>query len=317
MSLPRILVTGADGFVGRHLRPVLATAFPGAEIQGTGGVDITNRAAVFAAVAAALPTVCVHLAGIAAVGQALADQPRAWAVNLHGALNLADAILAHAPDCRLIFISSAEVYGGSFKAGVALDETAALAPMNLYAATKAAAELALGAMAGNGLRLLRLRPFNHTGPGQAEAFVVPAFAGQIARIEAGLAPPVIAVGALRPARDFLDVRDVCAAYAACVQRAGMLPDNAVLNIASGRAVMIGDILQMLLDQARVKIAVEEDPARLRAVEIERAVGDAGLAERLLGWRPRIALEETLAGVLAAARAACGVSDGARPAEGRG
>jgi GDP-4-dehydro-6-deoxy-D-mannose reductase len=179
MSLPRILVTGADGFVGRHLRPVLATALPGAEIQGTDRVDITDRAAVFAAVAAALPTVCVHLAGIAAVGQALADQPRAWAVNLHGALNLADAILAHAPDCRLIFISSAEVYGGSFKAGVALDETAALAPMNLYAATKAAAELALGAMAGNGLRLLRLRPFNHTGPGQAEAFVVPAFAGQM------------------------------------------------------------------------------------------------------------------------------------------
>jgi GDP-4-dehydro-6-deoxy-D-mannose reductase len=302
MNPSKILVTGADGFVGRFLLPVLRADFPGAEIQGTGRLDITDRAAVFAAVAAARPEVCVHLAGIAAIGQALADPARTWAVNLHGALNLAEAILAHAPDCRMIFISSAEVYGGSFRAGVALDERAALAPMNLYAATKAAAELALGAMAGNGLRLLRLRPFNHTGPGQAEAFVVPAFAGQIARIEAGLAPPVIKVGALRPARDFMDVRDVCAAYAACVRPVGELPENAVLNIASGRAVKIGDILRMLLDQARVKIDVAEDPARLRAVEIERAVGDAGLAERLLGWRPRIALEETLAGVLAAARA---------------
>jgi GDP-4-dehydro-6-deoxy-D-mannose reductase len=195
--------------------------------------------------------VCVHLAGIAAVGVAVKDPARTWAVNLHGTLNLAEAILAHVPDCRLIFVSSAEVYGGSFKAGAALDESAALAPMNLYAATKAAAELALGAMAGNGLRLLRLRPFNHTGPGQAEAFVVPAFAGQIARIEAGLAPPVIKVGALRPARDFMDVRDVCAAYAACVREADALPENAVLNIASGRAVKIGDILRMLLAQARV------------------------------------------------------------------
>jgi GDP-4-dehydro-6-deoxy-D-mannose reductase len=303
MILRRILVTGAAGFVGQCLLPVLRAAFPGTEIQGTGGLDVTDRAAVFALVQEARPEVCLHLAGIAAIGQALADQPRAWAVNLHGALNLADAILAHAPECRLIFISSAEVYGGSFKAGVPLDESAALAPLNLYAATKAAAELALGAMTGSGLRLLRLRPFNHTGPGQAEAFVVPAFAGQIARIEAGLAPPVIAVGALRPARDFMDVRDVCAAYAACVLRADELPDNAVLNIASGRGVMIGDILSLLLDQARVKIDVAEDPARLRAVEIERAVGDAGLAERFLGWRPRVPLEQTLAEVLAAARAA--------------
>ena len=107
-------------------------------------------------------------------------------------------------------------------AGVALDESAAAAPMNTYAATKAAADLALGAMVNEGLRVIRLRPFNHTGPGQSPDFVVPAFARQIARIETGLQPPVMRTGALAPRRDFLDVRDVYAAYIACLQRADTL-----------------------------------------------------------------------------------------------
>ena len=306
----RILVTGAEGFVGPHLRVALAARFPGATIIGTGqrpgaGVmlDITDRAAVFTALAAWQPDVCVHLAGISAIGQAKAAPGRAWAVNLHGSLNIAEAILEGAPGCRMIFVSTAECYGSSFAAGRPLDETAMLNPMNLYAVTKAATELALGSLTAQGLRLLRLRPFNHTGPGQSEAFVVPAFAQQIARIEAGLAAPVIKVGALTPERDFLDVRDVCAAYVACVEQVDAIPNNQIINIASGRAVRIGLILETLLAAARCPIAVEEDPAKLRPVEITRAVGDAGYAQRVLGWQPRIALAETLQTVLAAARAA--------------
>ncbi len=302
-----ILLTGAEGFVGGHARAALTAAFPAATITGTGlgpahrRLDVTDRAAVFAALAALRPDVCLHLAGIAAVQGAGADPDRAWAVNLHGAINVAEAILAHAPQCRLLFVSSGEVYGGGFRTGLALDETAPLHPLNLYAVTKAAAELALGALASQGLRLLRLRPFNHAGPGQSEAFVVPAFAGQIARIEAGLAPPVLHVGALTPERDFLDVRDVCAAYAACIARFESLANNQPLNIASGVGVTIGTLLQNLLAQARLPIEVREDPARLRPVEIGRAVGDAGLARRALGWQPRIPLAETLRTVLAAAR----------------
>jgi len=297
----RIFVTGAEGFVGGHLLPALGAAFPGAELLGLGESrwDVTDRAAVFAGMARLRPEVCVHLAGIAAIGAAGADPARAWEVNLHGAINVAEAIMEHAPDCRMLFVSSAECYGGSFRAGVALDETAVLAPMNLYAATKAAAEMALAALAARGLRLVRLRPFNHTGPGQTEAFVVPAFAGQIARIEAGLQAPEIAVGALTPERDFLDVRDVCAAYAACVARA--LPEGVVLNIASGEAVPVGEVLDRLLRLAACKINVVVDPARLRPVEIPRAVGDAGLAARLLDWRPRFTLDETLRSVLDYAR----------------
>jgi GDP-4-dehydro-6-deoxy-D-mannose reductase len=299
----RILITGAEGFVGQHLRHSLSMAGVGEEYIGTSlaTLDITDAAAVDQLIGKLQPDACIHLAGVAAVDDAKQAPEHAWAVNFHGALNVGTAILAHVPQCRMIFISSAECYGASFKTGAALDETALLAPLNLYAATKAAAEMALGALTSDGLRLLRLRPFNHTGPGQREAFVVPAFAGQIARIEAGLAPPEIAVGALDPRRDFLDVRDVCAAYGLALQKFDALPSNSVFNIGSGEAVRIGDVLNMLLAMARCKISIVTDPARLRGVEIACALGDAALARRALGWQPQYGLQETLASVLEAAR----------------
>ncbi len=298
-----ILVTGASGFVGGHLLPALRAAFPAAQVVGTAQetMDITNPGEVLRVMADLKPDVCIHLAGIASIGAAVADEARCWAVNLHGSLNVADAIKAEAPGCRMIFISSSEVYGASFKAGLALSERAVLAPMNLYAASKAAADLALGARVAQGLRLLRLRPFNHTGPGQSEAFVVPAFAGQIARIEAGLAPPVISVGALEPERDFLDIRDVCAAYVACVKNDAKLGPDVVLNIASGRGVKIATVLETLLAQSRCSIAVEQDAARLRPAEIMTAVGDATSAAERLGWQPECPLGETLERVLDFAR----------------
>ncbi len=284
----------------------MQAAFPDAEILATGlaaaqKLDVTDAVAVERLFTSFQPDACVHLAGIAAIGMAKAEPRQAWAVNFHGSLNVGQAILAVAPQCRMIFISSAEVYGASFKSGAVLDETALLAPLNLYAATKAAAELALGAMTSDGLRLLRLRPFNHTGPGQSEAFVVPAFAGQIARIEAGLAQPEIAVGALEPERDFLDVRDVCAAYVAGLAAFDRLANNSVLNLASGKPARIGDILDRLLAQTGANIRVTTDPKRLRAVEITRAVGDASAARRLLGWQPTYGLDQTLTDVLMASR----------------
>ncbi|HQT63938.1 MAG: hypothetical protein B7Z75_03855 [Acidocella sp. 20-57-95] len=308
--MQRILLTGADGFVGKHLLPSLQAVFPGAAIIGTGvaTLDVTDAAATSEFIKAHQPDACIHLAGIAAIGAAQSDPDTAWAVNFYGALNIARAILAHAPPCRMIFISSSEIYGTSFTTWLALDETALPAPLNLYAATKAAAELALGAMTSDGLRLLRLRPFNHTGPGQREAFVVPAFAHQIARIEAGLAPPQMAVGALTPERDFLDVRDVCAAYAQGLQKFDTLPNNSVLNIASGKPVKIGTILEILLARARCKIHIVTDPARLRPVEISRAVGDASRAKHVLGWQPKYQLEDTLGDVLDAARKFYGASN---------
>jgi len=299
-----VLITGAGGFVGRHLRPALAKKFPQMRIIGLDrALNVTDRNSVFETFADLRPDLCIHLAAVSATETARADPARAWTVNFHGALNVADAILARAPHCRLLFASSADCYGYSFLYGPPVDETTALAPMSMYAATKAAADLALGAMAAGGLRLLRLRFFNHTGPGQLENFIAPSFAGQIARIEAGLAPPEMVVGALHIERDFLDIRDVCAAYATCVERFDAIPKNQIFNIAAGQPVRIGTILNKLLAKSPYKIRILADPGKLRPIEIPRVTAAAQKAREILNWKPVHSLDETLDSVLEHARRA--------------
>ncbi len=262
------------------------------------GFDVTDRAAVASAIRQTKPDACVHLAAISAVPIAQNDPDAAWRVNLGGTLNMADALLAEAPDAALLYISTADAYGSSFKRGAILDETAALNPMNVYGATKAAADLALGAMAQSGLRIIRVRPFNHTGPGQSEAFVVAAFARQVARIAAGKQLPILRVGALEPLRDFLDVRDVCSCYAQCLRQADTIPTGTILNVASGHPRRIGDVLNELLDLAGVKAEIGLDAAKLRPSEIKLAAGDPSCVNAMLGWTPSIPWQQTLLDTLA-------------------
>jgi GDP-4-dehydro-6-deoxy-D-mannose reductase len=291
----RVLLTGATGFVGGHLRAALAAAYPTATLL-TDPFDLCDGSAVSAAVATARPDVCVHLAAIATQAAAQHDQDHAWDVNLHGTLRLAHALLRHAPECQMLFVSSADAYGGG-QAGGPIDEDVPLAPRNLYAATKAAADLALGAMAGNGLRVVRLRPFNHTGPGQSADLVIPAFARQVARIAAGVQPPLLDVGNLDTWRDFLDVRDVCAAYVACIDRRRTLPPGVILNIGSGQSRRIGDMLDDLMRLAGVTAQVRAEASRTRSNDIPRAVADPARARALLGWAPAVSWSRTLADVL--------------------
>lgn len=310
MAPQRILLTGGAGFVGSHLRLALAARFPAARVLPTGEheqpgihrLDITDVAAARAVIGAFRPDAVIHLAAISAVTEANRDAERAWRVNLEGTRRLARAALEVAPDALFLFVSSAAVYGRSFRAGLAVAESAPLAPLDTYAATKAAAEMALSAMSGKGLRLVRLRPFNHIGPGQSESFAIGAFAAQIARIEAGLQPPELAVGSLAAERDFLDVRDVAAGYAAALEKAETLENGIALNLASGTARRIGAVLEELLSFARVPISVRTDTSRLRPVDLPRSVGCSALAERLLGWRPEIPWEKTLADLMADWRA---------------
>ena len=197
------------------------------------------------------------------------------------------------------------VYGDTANAGRPLRESDLLAPLDEYSATKAAADLALGALAKAGLKCIRLRPFNHFGPGQSEAFVVPAFAMQIARIEAGLAPPIIRVGNLDAQRDFLDVRDVARAYALTVQNVERLGTGTILNIASGVPRRIVEVLDGLVAKSRVAISIEQDPARQRPNETPNMLGDAGRARDMLQWRPEYSFDDTLTAVLDDCRARVG------------
>jgi GDP-4-dehydro-6-deoxy-D-mannose reductase len=303
----RVLITGAAGFVGGYVMAALkAVQLDGLAVLATAramdmgsGVafhplDITDAADTAAAIGQFQPTHVVHLAGIAAPTKAGADPDLAWRVNLGGTLNVARAILAHARSATLVFAGSGLVYGDTAKSGLPLSETDLLAPNTAYAATKAAA--------GQGLRVIRCRPFNHTGPGQTEDFVLPNFAAQIARIERGQQPPVLKVGNLDAMRDFLDVRDVADAYVRCILRSADLAPGTILNIASGRPVSIRALLDQMLAAARVPIQVEIDPARWRANDVPCFVGDAAAARRALDWAPRHDFAAMTAALLEAQRA---------------
>lgn len=304
----RILVTGASGFVGTWLMRALRE-FPvdaGLELVSAGrgagcdvDLDVVDKTAVTTALRDFRPTAVVHLAAIAAPQEARKDPSQAWNVNFHGTVNLASAVQHEVPDCRFIFAGSSEAYGQSFAEaeGAAMAEDRALKPMTVYGATKAAADIAVGQMYFDGLRSIRFRPFNHTGPGQTEAYVIPAFASQIARIEAGLAPPVIEVGNLEAYRDFLDVRDVVQAYALAALGKGRDAEGKVFNLASGKAVQIRMILDILVRLSGRDIKVVVAPERVRPVDIPTARGDASAAMYSLGWAPQFELEDTINAVL--------------------
>lgn len=298
----RVLVTGAGGFMGAYVVDALRRICDGADIlafdkaKGV-ALDVTDPAAVRSTMYQHRPTHVINLAGIAAIAEANNNPELAWRVHVGGVFHLGSSILESGLDCVLVNVGSGMVYGETANIVSSLDEEALLRPLDQYAASKAAADLALGALARKGLRCVRMRPFNHAGPGQSEAFVLTAFAMQIARIEAGLESPVIKVGRLESERDFLDARDVADAYALTVMCSDRIKSGTIMNIASGEPRKIGDLLTHLLAMSRVPIAIEQDPARVRPDDIPRVVGDSSLAERLLGWKPHYAFDDTIAAVL--------------------
>jgi GDP-4-dehydro-6-deoxy-D-mannose reductase len=286
----RIWVSGARGFVGSWLVPRLE-ASGHVVVAVDREVDATDAAAVAASIASSRPDALVHLAGLASVAASLGDPAATARVNTLGALHLLRSVQRHAPMARVLLVGSGEVYGAS-EDGAAFDESAALRPGSPYARSKAAADRLGAAFAARGLDVIRARPFNHTGPGQSDAFVASSFARQLAEIEAGRREPELRVGNLEAVRDFLDVRDVVDAYERLLDH--RIPTGAY-NIASGAGISIGHLLDLLLARSTAHPALREDPARWRPADV--AIGDASRLRRRTGWQPGVAFRDTLAHLL--------------------
>ena len=304
----RVLVTGATGFVGGHLLGALRAA--GHEPVAVGGphdvppaivVDLLDPEGVRRVVDDAAPDAIVHLAGQAFVPQSVADPLGTLAVNAGGTAHVLEAARAYRDrvqkPLRVLIVSSAEVYGIQRPERMPLDENAVVRPGNAYAASKLAAEAyALAWHRSYGLDCVIARPFNHIGPGQDERFVVSSFAHQLAAIAAG-APPLMNVGNLEAQRDFLDVRDVVAAYVLLLAngRAGE-----VYNICSGRPVAIREVLRQLITIAHVPVEIRDDPERMRSSDLPILSGDATKLRAETGWEPQYSLATSLRDIYAAA-----------------
>jgi len=280
----RVLVTGPNGFVGRHLRTELGEAF----VPYDG--DVLDVDALTAAVRDVHPDAVVHLAALSSVADSWADVTEVWRVNVLGTVNVAEAVRAEARDARLLFVSSGEVYGRP--ALIPTPEDAPLAPVSPYGASKAAAELACRQAVDD---VVVARSFPHVGPGQDERFAAASWAGQLARL--GIEGE-LRVGDLSVERDLSDVRDICRAYR-------LLLDPKVpagtYNVASGTPVPLRRVLDLLIEAAGIQVEVIRDEARLRPDDVRTVAGDATRLRGATGWRPEIPLEQTLQDVLEAAR----------------
>jgi GDP-4-dehydro-6-deoxy-D-mannose reductase len=280
----RALVTGADGFVGGHLRAELGDSF--VPFEGDVLDADTLRAAVDGVDAV------VHLAAQSSVAASWQDAFGAWRVNVDGTVNVLTSVGAGAPGARVLLASTCEVYGNAARIPTPEDER--LAPVSPYAASKAAAELACGA---SGLDVVVARAANHEGPGRDDRFAVGSWTRQIARLEAEGGGTLL-VGDLSAERDILDVRDVCRAYRLLLDRS--VPAG-TYNVSSGETVTMEEVVELLVGLARVPVRVERDESRVRPAEIPRLAGDPSRLRAATGWAPEIPLEQTLADTLAAAR----------------
>ncbi len=305
-----VLITGITGFAGSHLAERFVTQ--GVAVHGlahedpphphlaavAGRVtvhqgDILDAGAVSAAIDAAGPDAVVHLAAQAVPTLAAQDPVSAVRINILGTATLLAALDAH-PKTRLVMASSADVYGAPDAKIV--DERAPLRPANVYAATKVASEALVREFGDRRAAATTvLRPANQIGPRQHPGLAASAFARQIAEAEAGVAEAVVKHGALDARRDFLDVRDMAAAYALAtdITEAGV----AVYNVGSGRAVSVAEILETLVGLARVPVRAELDQSRVRSGASAAFALDADRFRRRTGWAPRIDLRTSLTDTL--------------------
>jgi len=303
----RILVTGADGFAGRHLCELLRAAGDevveahGPRAEGVNSdalnFDIADEPAVRAAVEKARPEGLIHLAGFSSVARSHGNPARAFAVNALGAVNLLSAVRENAPEARVLLVSSGEVYGPVPEGARATEEQAPV-PLSPYASSKWAAELSGQQFHRSyGMQVVVARPFSHLGEGQDPTFVVPSFAAQLRAIRQGKVDRVLRVGNLEAIRDFCHVRDVAAAYRLLLTSGAA---GQTYNVCSGTGRTIRAVLEEMLALSGLEVRIELDPARLRPADIPSLVG-APDKLRALGWEPKHTVTDALREVLGLSR----------------
>jgi GDP-4-dehydro-6-deoxy-D-mannose reductase len=296
----KALITGGSGFVGTYLRAHCADS--GDDVvtvdrSGPEPVDITDRAAIEAAITRHRPDVVYHLAALSHVGESWSDPTGALRVNVEGTAHVLGAARV-ADVARVIVVGSAEEYGLVDANDLPLREDAPLRPTSPYGVSKIAASyLALQAHLAYGLDVVRVRAFSHTGPGQSDRFLVPALARRIAEAEIAERDE-IRVGSLEPIRDLSDVRDVVRAYRLLALHATA---GELYNVCSGAGASVREIADHLVASARRPLRVTVDPELVRPVDVPRLVGDASRLRADTGWSPAFTLEATLAAVLDDAR----------------
>lgn len=302
----RALITGAGGFAGGHLCDYLlshtdwdvtGTVFGQSELESPSPrlqyrpLDLRDPEKVRALVDEAQPDCIFHLAAQSSVPTSFSDPWNTLENNIRSELNLLEAVRRSEREARFLVIGSNEEYGAPEPEELPQTEDSPLRPNNPYAVSKVGQDyLGVQYHLAYGLPVVRVRPFNHTGPGQSPRFVVPAFASQVARIEAGLQDPVMKVGNLSTHRDFTDVRDIARAYHLAVTEGEA---GEVYNLASGEPQSIKGMLDTLLSYSDVEIRVERDPERYRPADVPMVYGSAEKFRRHTGWEPQIPFEQTL------------------------
>lgn len=312
----KVLVTGADGFVGEHLVAELLEA--GHEVSASTltlpptrdtltieqvaaadwkAADVRDHDALYRLIAAIRPEQIYHLAGFASGAMAREHASEALSVNAGGTVNLCEAIGAVREefldfDPRVLVMGSGDSYGDAAREDVPLNEHMRLRPVSAYGLSKAAQELAAHTYRrARGLRILVARSFNLVGPGQAPHFVVPDFCTQVAEMACGRnRERVLHVGDLDVERDFTDVRDGVRAFRLAMELA---EPAAAYNVASGRAIPIRRLLEWILDEAGIEPEIISDADRRRRAEVPRIRGDAGLIRRDTGWAPERDIEASV------------------------
>lgn len=285
-----VLVTGGEGFAGGHLLQSLQGVE--ASTPGHAELDLLDAAVVGELVAREHFGAIIHLAGFSSPkgswdtpGQALND-------NIQMTLNLLEAVRHGAPSARVVLVASGQVYGSA--TSLPIGESAPLNPPNPYAVSKAACDLLGGQYeTAFGLSVVRLRPFNHAGPGQSDEYVVSSLCRQVAEAEAaGRSEALVQTGDVSARRDFTDVRDVARAYVAAL---GLEPG--VYNVCSGRAVPVSHLLELVEGCARVPVCHEVVDARRRSNEPSELRGSHDRLTAATGWEPEIPLEQTVSDTL--------------------